>query len=226
MRTGTAHLPLHGGKAPAWLFSRMTLLAREIVALLAAEFGTGEVLARLSDPYWFQAFGCVLGFDWHSSGVTTTVCGAVKEAMRGGLGKELGLFVAGGKGNASRKTPDELRAYVEKDVQTLDPETLVYASRMSAKVDNTAVQDGYQLYHHLLPLRHLRRVGGGAAGHARHQRHGAALPLALQRRGGFRQRAARRHLLAGPRPAHTEHDGLRGGRISPHGRAPRRRAPG
>lgn len=127
----------------------MTLLAREIVGLLAAEFGTGEVLARLSDPYWFQAFGCVLGFDWHSSGVTTTVCGAVKEALKGGLGNELGLFAGGGKGNASRKTPDELREYVEKASLTLDPETLVYASRMSAKVDNTAVQDGYQLYHHV-----------------------------------------------------------------------------
>src|SRR5205085_10811486 len=80
--TGYASLPLHGGKAPPWLFSRMVRLSREIVIYLASEFGTREVLRRLSDPFWFQAFGCVLGFDWHSSGVTTTVCGAVKEGLK------------------------------------------------------------------------------------------------------------------------------------------------
>jgi hypothetical protein len=144
-RTGLAHLPLHGGKAPRYLFERMVPLAREIVIFIAAEFGIEEVLRRLSDPYWFQAFGCVLGFDWHSSGLTTTVCGALKEGLRG-TENELGIFVAGGKGAASRKTPGEITLACERI--GLDPAPLVYASRISAKVDNSAVQDGYQLYHH------------------------------------------------------------------------------
>jgi hypothetical protein len=144
-RTGFAHLPLHGGKAPRYLFERMVPLSREIVIFIAREFGREEVLRRLSDPYWFQAFGCVLGFDWHSSGLTTTVCGALKEAMRG-IEQELGIYVAGGKGATSRRTPAEITAACEKT--GYDPETLVYASRISAKVDNAAVQDGYQLYHH------------------------------------------------------------------------------
>jgi len=146
MRTGIANLPLHGGKAPAWLFNRMKRLAREIVQFIVGEFGPAEVLQRLSDPFWFQCFGCVLGFDWHSSGVTTTVCGAVKEGIRG-MESELGFFAAGGKGATSRKTPGEIQAWAEK-VTGLAPETLVHASRMSAKVDSAAVQDGYQLYHH------------------------------------------------------------------------------
>ena len=144
-RTGYAHLPLHGGKAPRWLFERMVPLSREIVIFLASEFGREEVLRRLSDPYWFQAFGCVLGFDWHSSGLTTTVCGALKEGLRG-TENELGIFVAGGKGATSRKTPAEIGAACERIGR--DPEPLVYASRISAKVDNSAVQDGFQLYHH------------------------------------------------------------------------------
>ena len=149
MRTGTANLPLHGGNAPAWLFTRMTKLAREIVSLMTVEFGAGEVLKKLSDPYWFQALGCVLGFDWHSSGVTTTVCGAIKEGVKG-LEGELGLFVSGGKGKVSRKTPDEIIAHADRHSLDVNADGLVYASKMSAKVDNTAVQDGYQLYHHVL----------------------------------------------------------------------------
>jgi hypothetical protein len=145
MRTGTAYLPLHGGRAPAWLFSRMVRLAREITAHLVIEYGSDEVLRRLADPYWFQAFGCVLGFDWHSSGVTTTVTGALKEGLRG-TEHELGVFVGGGKGAASRKTPAEIVQSCEG--LSIDPAPLVYASRMSAKVDSAAVQDGYQLYHH------------------------------------------------------------------------------
>ena len=146
-RTGIAHLPLHGGKAPAWLFSRMTKLAREITIAIVSDFGPGEMLRRLSDPYWFQAFGCVLGFDWHSSGVTTTVCGAVKEGIRG-LEPDLGFFVAGGKGATSRKTPAEIAGAGHLISAKTDP--LIYASRMAAKVDNNAVQDGYQLYHHVM----------------------------------------------------------------------------
>jgi hypothetical protein len=144
-RTGTATLPLHGGRAPAWLFQRMTRLAREIVVFLAEEFGTDDILRRLSDPYWFQAFACVLGFDWHSSGVTTTATGALKQAVKG-MEHDLGLFVAGGKGATSRRTPGEIEAACERLGR--DPAPLVRASRTSAKVDNTAVQSGHQLYHH------------------------------------------------------------------------------
>lgn len=149
MRKGIATLPLHGGKAPRWLFSRMKLLAREIVIALVSEYGPEEVLRRLSDPFWFQAFGCVLGFDWHSSGVTTTACGAVKEGIKD-LGSDLGLFVAGGKGKVSRGTPAELTGIIERYGLPLDPEKLKYCSRMSAKVDSTALQDGYQIYHHCI----------------------------------------------------------------------------
>ena len=123
----------------------MTRLSREIVIYMVREFGAREVLRRLSDPFWFQSFGCVLGFDWHSSGVTTTVCGAVKEGLKD-VDRELGLFAAGGKGGTSRKTPSQI-------VETCahlgrEPKPLVYASRLAAKVDSAAVQDGYQLYHH------------------------------------------------------------------------------
>jgi hypothetical protein len=145
--TGIAHLPLHGGKAPAWLFQRMTRLGREIVRLIVEEHGPEEILRRISDPYWFQSLGCVLGFDWHSSGVTTTVCGALKEGLRG-LEKDLGLVIAGGKGAASRKTPAEIVAAGEKFSLNSDPNDLVHLSRFTAKIDNNAIQDGFQLYHH------------------------------------------------------------------------------
>src|ERR1051326_9180047 len=145
MRTGSAHLPLHGGRAPAWLFPRMVRLSREIAAHIVEEYGSDEMLRRLSDPYWFQAFGCVLGFDWHSSGVTTTVCGALKEGLRG-TERDLGIYVGGGKGATSRKTTAEIAAACERLGR--DPQPLIYASKISAKVDNAAVQDGYQLYHH------------------------------------------------------------------------------
>ncbi|MEW5826561.1 MAG: DUF763 domain-containing protein [Candidatus Bipolaricaulota bacterium] len=145
MRTGTADLPLHSGRAPRWLFARMTRLAAEVVELVVLEEGLGGFFRRLSDPRWFQAFGCVLGFDWHSSGVTTTTCGAVKEGLRG-REKELGLFAAGGKGNASRRTPSEIETWC--DMMGSEAGPLVRASRTSAKVDSAAVQDGYQIYHH------------------------------------------------------------------------------
>ena len=144
-RTGLAHLPLHPGKAPAWLFSRMTRLAREISVHIVADKGAEELLRRLSDPFWFQAFGCVLGFDWHSSGVTTTVTGAVKAGLRG-MEHELGVYALGGKGASSRKTPAEIRERCER--LSIDPAPLLHASRMAAKVDSAAVQDGYDLYHH------------------------------------------------------------------------------
>jgi hypothetical protein len=145
MRTGIADLPLHRGTAPRWLFNRMSQLSREIVIAIVEDFGPSELLSRLSDPFWFQSLGCVLGFDWHSSGVTTTVCGALKVGIKG-LEKDLNLWVAGGKGRASRRTPLEIRTAAE--TVSLDEEGLIYASRMAAKVDSSALQDGYQIYHH------------------------------------------------------------------------------
>jgi hypothetical protein len=123
----------------------MVLLSRQVTLVIAEEFGPEEMLARLSDPHWFQAFGCLLGFDWHSSGLTTVVCGALKQALAG-LEGDTGLLVAGGKGATSRKTPSEIEAAAER--LSFEPEPLVYASRMAAKVDSAALQDGYQVYHH------------------------------------------------------------------------------
>lgn len=145
MKRGHTNLPLHGGRAPRWLFQRMKQLSGSITELMVMEAGAEGFLERVSDPFWFQCLGCVLGFDWHSSGVTTTTCGAIKEGIRG-KEHELGLFVGGGKGRTSRKTPDEIREYSEK--AGTDAERLVYASRMSAKVDSSALQDGFQVYHH------------------------------------------------------------------------------
>ena len=142
----TAQLPLHGGKAPAYLFRRMKKLAAAVTMAIVDEYGAGEMLRRLSDPWWFQAFGCVLGFDWHSSGVTTVTCGAMKEAFRH-CGDDLGILVAGGKGGTSRKTPDEITE--ESDRLGLETgDKLVSYSKTSAKVDSAAVQDGFTLYHH------------------------------------------------------------------------------
>lgn len=145
MRTGIADLPLHRGVAPRWLFDRMCRLAREITIFIVDQYGPGQMLTRLSDPFWFQSFGCALGFDWHSSGLTTTVCGALKVGLRG-LEEEVGLWVAGGKGRASRRTPQEICAGAE--TASLEGKDLVYASRIAAKVDSSALQDGYQIYHH------------------------------------------------------------------------------
>ncbi|MGA2059769.1 MAG: DUF763 domain-containing protein, partial [Thermoguttaceae bacterium] len=146
MKRHIAHLPLHSGKAPPWLFKRMTKLAGAVTMAIVEEFGPAEMLRRLSDPWWFQAFGCVLGFDWHSSGVTTVTCGALKEAAKV-CGSDLGILVAGGKGGTSRKTPQEIANAADRHAITVG-EQLIYASRMSAKVDSAAVQDGFALYHH------------------------------------------------------------------------------
>jgi hypothetical protein len=145
MRTGYADLPLHGGRAPRWLFERMTALAREMALVVVGAEGPGGLLRRVSDPVWFQAFGCVLGFDWHSSGLTTTACGALKEGLRGRLA-DSGVVVAGGKGRASRRTPAEIETACERTGTEAEP--LVRASRLSAKVDSAAVQDGFSVYHH------------------------------------------------------------------------------
>ncbi|OGD86906.1 hypothetical protein A2Z23_01430 [Candidatus Curtissbacteria bacterium RBG_16_39_7] len=148
MKTGVANLPLHYGSAPRWLFERMAKLAREITIVIVDKKGPDEFLQKISDPFWFQAFGCVLGFDWHSSGVTTTVGGALKVGLRD-VSKELGIFVAGGKGGTSRKTPDEIEIASQKiHLPHVLSHKLIYASKMSAKVDTAGLQDGYQLYHH------------------------------------------------------------------------------
>src|SRR5437879_11978505 len=135
MRTGTADLPLHGGRAPRWLFERMTLLAREMGLAILSEEGTPGLMRRIADPVWFQAFGCVLGFDWHSSGVTTTVCGALKEAARH-YGSDMGVIVCGGKGATSRKTPEDIRRACERTGDRADE--AVSASRRTAKDDSAA----------------------------------------------------------------------------------------
>lgn len=147
MRTGIVNLPLHYGRAPAWLFSRMAKLSSQITLAIIKEYGPDEFLRKISDPLWFQAFGCVLGFDWHSSGLTTTVCGALKQGLKD-ISREIGVFVCGGKGAASRKTPREIEAIGQKRLFKINPDELIYASKMAAKVDNTALQDGYQLYQH------------------------------------------------------------------------------
>lgn len=149
VKTGRADLPLHGGHCPSWLFEDMKELGAGVVEALLVEFSREEVLRRFSDPGWFQAFGCLLGFDWHSSGLTTVVLGALKEALNP-RAHELGLFVAGGKGAASRQTPRELADYADARAPDLPVDDLQHTSRMAAKVDSAAVQDGHQLYHHCM----------------------------------------------------------------------------
>jgi len=145
LKRGSVTLPLHYGRAPRWLFEKMKLLSRAIIEVIVLEEGPEGFLKRISDPIWFQGLGCLLGFDWHSSGLTTTTTGALKESLKS-MDYELGLFVAGGKGRTSRKTPEEITRLAEK-VGIL-PSELIYASRMAAKVDTSALQDGYQIYHH------------------------------------------------------------------------------
>lgn len=141
----TATLPLHSGSAPRWLFDRMEQLGGAIAEVIIREFGREVLLERLADPHWFQAFGCVLGFDWHSSGLTTTTMGALKEALEP---EEHGIVIAGGKGANSRDTPDELSRLDEVFQFGRTLEELQAASRLCAKVDNACIHDEYSLYHH------------------------------------------------------------------------------
>ncbi|MDY0932999.1 DUF763 domain-containing protein [Chryseobacterium sp. CFBP8996] len=144
-RSGTATLPLHYGKVPPWLYERMAVLGLSIVEVMLVDYGKNEVLRRLADPFWFQSFGAVMGMDWHSSGITTSVMGALKRSINPNS-KELGIYICGGKGKLSKETPNELLVIADKT--GLDGNELVRASKLSAKVDNTAIQDGYQLYLH------------------------------------------------------------------------------
>lgn len=148
MRKGYADLPLHGGKAPKWLFDRMVKLAREISLSIIYLYGTQEFLNRISDPFWFQAFGCVLGFDWHSSGLTTTVTGALKEGLKYEE-KNIGLYFAGGKGKRAINTPNDIDLWIEKGIiESNHGEKLKNISRLVAKVDSIGLQDGFSIYHH------------------------------------------------------------------------------
>ncbi|WP_293889203.1 MULTISPECIES: DUF763 domain-containing protein [unclassified Sphingobacterium] len=144
-KSGTADLPLHFGKVPAWLYERMASLGRSIVEVMLMDYGKDEVLRRLADPFWFQSFGAVLGMDWHSSGITTAVMGALKRAINPDA-KSLGLYICGGKGKLSMQTPQELLQV--SDRIGLNGNDLIRSSKLVAKVDNTAIQDGYQLYLH------------------------------------------------------------------------------
>ena len=144
-RSGTADLPLHGGSVPPWLANRMTELGTAITEHIVLEYGASDFLTRLSDPFWFQAFGAVMGMDWHSSGITTSVMGALKRGLNPRFA-ELGLMVCGGRGRHSVRTPEELRSFGMKTGLTGD--ALARTSRLTARVDNNAVADGYQLYLH------------------------------------------------------------------------------
>jgi uncharacterized protein len=143
---GVVDLPLHGGRCPSWLFPLMRELSGKISEVIVDEYGQEELLNRLADPYWFQAFGCVLGFDWHSSGLTTTTTGALKESLSK---LNLGIGVAGGKGKTSRKAPEDIQAQGDKlNLGEQKINNLIRTSRLSAKVDNALLQDGFDLYHH------------------------------------------------------------------------------
>src|SRR2546423_2515263 len=144
-RSGSADLPLHGGHVPQWLSERMGKLGLAITESIITEYGKEEILRRLSDPFWFQSFGAVLGMDWHSSGITTSVMGALKRVINPNS-KQFGIYICGGKGKHSRQTPSELLSFGERT--GIDANQLVRCSKLSAKVDNTAVQDGFQLYLH------------------------------------------------------------------------------
>jgi len=144
-RSGSADLPLHGGHVPPWLYERMAKLGLAIVETIAMEFSTAAVISKLANPFWFQSFGAVMGMDWHSSGITTSVLGSLKQAVNPHA-KELGIYICGGKGKNSMKTPDELVTVGNRT--GLNGLELAGLSKLTAKVDNTAIQDGFQLYQH------------------------------------------------------------------------------
>src|ERR1700732_4119826 len=148
-RSGFADLPLHGGRVPSWLSERMTKLGSAIAENIIYNYGSGEFLSRLSDPFWFQAFGSVMGMDWHSSGITTSVVGALKRGLNP-RAHELGIYICGGRGKHSRNTPDELRAVAEKP--GLGGHPLARTSRLTARIDNNAIADGFQIYLHAFVL--------------------------------------------------------------------------
>src|SRR5205814_4718159 len=148
-RSGVADLPLHGGRVPEWLAQRMTKLGTAITEVIIRDYGTSAFLSRLSDPFWFQALGAVMGMDWHSSGITTSVMGALKRGLAP-RANELGIYICGGRGRFSRNTPNELRQISER--RGFDGEALVRTSRLTARIDNNAIADGFQIYLHTFVL--------------------------------------------------------------------------
>src|SRR5947208_13732082 len=144
-RSGVADLPLHGGRVPQWLAERMTQLGTAITEAVVQDYGTSEFLSRLSDPFWFQALGAVMGMDWHSSGITTSVMSALKRGLAS-RADELGIYICGGRGRFSRNTPNELRQI--SDQRGFDGEALARISRLTARIDNNAIADGFQIYLH------------------------------------------------------------------------------
>lgn len=148
-RSGVADLPLHGGRVPPWLAVRMVTLGTAIAESVIYHYGRSALLARLSDPFWFQALGSVMGMDWHSSGITTSVMGALKKGLNP-RSHELGVFICGGRGRQSRHTPQELREVAQRE--SLDGDALVRTSRLTARIDNNAVADGFQIYLHSFVL--------------------------------------------------------------------------
>src|SRR6185369_10628195 len=144
-RSGIADLPLHGGRVPPWLAARMTKLGTAITETIVHHYGASAFLSRLSDPFWFQALGAVMGMDWHSSGITTSVMGALKRGLAP-RANELGLYICGGRGCHSRNTPAELRVLGER--RGFDADALVRTSRLTARIDNNAIADGFQIYLH------------------------------------------------------------------------------
>jgi len=148
-RSGFADLPLHGGRVPQWLAERMTQMGAAIVEAILHHYGHSEMLSRLADPFWFQALGSVMGMDWHSSGITTSVMGALKRGLAP-RAEELGIYICGGRGRHSRNTPQELRELAER--RSLDGEALVQTSRLTARIDNNAIADGFQIYLHTMIL--------------------------------------------------------------------------
>src|SRR5256714_6485029 len=144
-RSGVADLPLHGGRVPDWLAQRMTRLGAAITEAIIYDYGTSAFLSRLSDPFWFQALGAVMGMDWHSSGITTSVMGALKRGLTP-KADELGLYICGGRGRFSRNTPSELRSIAYR--RGLDGEAPVRTSRLTARIDNKAIANGFQIYLH------------------------------------------------------------------------------
>src|SRR5437762_3854631 len=142
-RSGVADLPLHGGRVPQWLSERMTRLGTAITETIVHDYGSSAFLSRLSDPFWFQALGSVMGMDWHSSGITTSVMGALKRGLAS-RADELGIYICGGRGRFSRNTPQELRMIAER--RGFDGEGLVRTSRLTARIDNNAIADGFQVY--------------------------------------------------------------------------------
>ena len=209
-RAGSADLPLHGGRVPLWLADRMTRLGAVISEAIIHAYGRDELLRRLAHPFWFQSFGAVMGMDWHSSGITTSVIGALKRGLEP-LSGELGLHVCGGRGKHSRKTPLELATIGER--VGFDGSALADVSRLVAKVDSAAVQDGFDLYLHGFIVTDDGQMGRRPAGHERFEPHGAPLSLAVGGPAELRRRAAqgdRRHPSRRNRQPH---------------RSPRRRVP-